>query len=517
VVTPKDFDLPDKFPSFRASQLELSAKIATSIKYAYLLDAPTGVGKSLIAATAQRIYGKHVTYICTTKQLQDQILRDFPYAKTVKGRNNYPCLKNEKAFPMISADECTNSKQMPCPFIERCPYLVAKNEALHAPLAVLNTAFFLAEANYVGQFSDQEFLVLDECDTIEDQLMSFIEVKITQKQLDRYELPAPKYKTKFESWIEWAKVAVSTLEPRYAQLEQAAGSDEWGGIDYRTLKELKGVGRLLSKLKYFVHEVDNTWVWYPGEVEWSFKPVWVAKYASGVLWDYTKKVLGMSATILDPHQICTNTGLTTKAGRSYAYTQMVSPFPVENRPVYFEPCGHIIRKEMQTALPRLAKAVEHIISEKHPNEKILIHTHSYEIRDYLLNNIKTSRFVTHRTQDRADVLESFKRSTSPLVLVSPSMDRGVDLPGDECRAVVIAKVPYPYLGDPQVNKRVHASVDGNRWYAHRTISTIIQMAGRGVRSATDFASTYILDGKFEDLYNEYRALFPKWFKDSIIS
>lgn len=516
MVTPKDFDLPEKFNEFRGNQLQLASQIATSSKYAYLLDAPTGVGKSLIAATAQRIYGKHVTYVCTTKQLQDQIIHDFPYAKTVKGRSNYPCLKNEKLFPTVSAEECTHSQQMPCPYLERCPYLKAKNEALKAPLAVLNTAFFLSEANYVGQFDEQDFLVLDECDTVEDQLMSFIEVKITQKQIERYELPMPKYKTKFEAWIEWAKVAIGILEPRCEELAAAVGSDDWGGIDYHALKEYKGVSRLLAKLRYFSKEVDNTWVWYPGDFEWVFKPVWVAKYASNVLWDHTKKVLGMSATILDPRQIALNTGLTIKTGRLYEYTQMDSPFPVENRPVYYEPCARVINKELQSALPRLAQSISRII-DKHADEKMLIHTHSYQIRDYILKTIQSKRFITHATRDRSDVLETFKRSERPLVLVSPSMDRGVDLPKDECRAVIIAKMPYPYLGDPQVNKRVHASVDGNRWYAHRTISTVVQMAGRGVRSADDYAATYILDAQFDKLYNEFRQLFPKWFRDSIIS
>jgi Rad3-related DNA helicase len=133
-----------------------------------------------------------------------------------------------------------------------------------------------------------------------------------------------------------------------------------------------------------------------------------------------------------------------------------------------------------------------------------------------MEHLPGDRLLTHTNFNRAEMLDVFKKSQRPLVLVSPSMDRGVDLPGDECRAIIIAKVPYPDLGDPQVNKRVYASTDGNRWYAHKAVSKIIQMAGRGVRSETDYASTYILDEQFDRLYTQYKGMFPPWFKEAIV-
>jgi len=96
------------------------------------------------------------------------------------------------------------------------------------------------------------------------------------------------------------------------------------------------------------------------------------------------------------------------------------------------------------------------------------------------------------------------------------MDRGVDLPEEQCRVVIIAKMPYPDLGDPQTNKRVHASVDGSNWYAHKTISSVIQMSGRAVRSESDYAETHILDRQFGKLYSEHRMMFPAWFREAVI-
>ncbi|MDD5704186.1 MAG: helicase C-terminal domain-containing protein, partial [Dehalococcoidales bacterium] len=127
-----------------------------------------------------------------------------------------------------------------------------------------------------------------------------------------------------------------------------------------------------------------------------------------------------------------------------------------------------------------------------------------------------TRIITHNSFDRVQALERFKISKLPKVLLSPSMDRGVDLPGDQCRVVIIAKIPFGDLGDPQITKRVHASKDGNNWYIHKTIGKIIQMAGRGVRSKDDHADTYILDEQFNRVYTENRRMFPKWFRESIV-
>jgi len=50
--------------------------------------------------------------ITRTKQLQEQILAEFPQAKTMKGRNNYPCLKHEKEFPEYTAEDCTHANSI---------------------------------------------------------------------------------------------------------------------------------------------------------------------------------------------------------------------------------------------------------------------------------------------------------------------------------------------------------------------------------------------------------------------
>ena len=72
-------------------------EIATAFNSGYkyiILEAPTGFGKSPIAITFALSFGSSL--ICdSTKDLQTQYSRDFPYLGVAKGKNNYPCLVKE--------------------------------------------------------------------------------------------------------------------------------------------------------------------------------------------------------------------------------------------------------------------------------------------------------------------------------------------------------------------------------------------------------------------------------------
>lgn len=511
MITPSDLGLPSKFTEFRPNQLDIAMKAAASTKYAYLLDAATGTGKSLVAGTVQKLLGTRIVYTCTTKQLQDQILVDFPYARLLKGRNAYPCVRHRRMYPEVTAEDCSNTEARPCNHVNECIYLLEKEAALAAPLAVLNLSYFLHEANHVGQFSGAGFLVIDEFDSVEDQLMSFVEVSITQKQLDEIGLDEPKLVTKYESWLEWSRAALKIMRPRLESV-RAELEHSWSTVNFPLIKAEKRLSRLVDKLEFMSREVDSTWVWMKGTDRWAFKPIWVSKYANHNLWRHANRVLGMSATILNPIQMCINVGL------KYAditYRAMPSPFPKENRPVLYQPCASVTAKTMDTALPALKKRIQQIIDD-HPDDKILCHCVTYKIRDYLMKSMNSGRLMTHDTFNRSEMLAVFKKSKYPKVMISPSMDRGVDLPHDECRIVIIAKCPFPDLGDPQTNKRLYASKDGRRWYAHKTVSKIIQMSGRGVRSSTDYATTYILDEQFKRIYDDNKDMFPTWYRDAVV-
>ena len=74
------------------------------------------------------------------------------------------------------------------------------------------------------------------------------------------------------------------------------------------------------------------------------------------------------------------------------------------------------------------------------------------------------------------------------ILVGPTLNEGIDLPGDECRFIIIMKVPYPSLGDRYVKEKIKYFP---LWYNSTTSNTIIQGIGRGNRFKDDYCTTYI--------------------------
>jgi len=72
---------------------EIYSGFASDYRY-IILEAPTGFGKSAVCIAVALTLGS--SFICTsTKDLQTQYSRDFPYLKVAKGMNNFPCLVKE--------------------------------------------------------------------------------------------------------------------------------------------------------------------------------------------------------------------------------------------------------------------------------------------------------------------------------------------------------------------------------------------------------------------------------------
>lgn len=551
VVGPKDVELQG-FPTYRPAQwraiVEAVELFRTGTKVVFL-SAPTGAGKTLISESVRRILGVRGIYTCTTKVLQDQVMRDFGYfAKLLKGRANYPTL-DDPTNPDLTAADCTREKaSLPacgscpgsfwdsgsgsttyhcdwCHPAHKCPYEQAKWAAVRAPLAVLNTAYLLAETNRSrGLFSKWPFVIIDEADKLEEELMRYVEVGVSPRMRKRLNIGLPSKKTVEEEWVSWARGAVRA-------------TDTWLNSRTRPLlpdvkqrREEKSVIRLRENLLYVLEEEEDNegnrfdrlsdgWVYtgYENKKEdWAtvtFKPVMVRDYARDTLWNHGDRFLLMSATFVSAQQMAYDLGLEDD---EWDVVEVPSSFPPERRPVIPKTVAPVTNKTKDKAYPLLAESLRQII-DRHRGERILVHTVSYELTNYLYEKVYQPRVFRYTSsKDRDQALESYLKRKDG-VLLAPSFDRGVDLHQDDCRVIVIAKVPFPYLGDKQVNKRAYATGrTGRIWYAVSTIRTIIQMTGRGMRSADDSCTTYILDEKFMDLYQQNRRLFPGWWSEAIV-
>ena len=216
-----------QFPeNFTPSKLQVDVinridKAFTSGKKFVICCAPTGSGKSFIAKTLAntsnspsdvftqliRSYDAYKmdfdgnysyeqecktepafgTFTLTiTKSLQDQYQELFDNTDTLKGKTNYTCdIDNNYDVELAP---CTFSPALrdSCWTENRCPYYIARNEALLSKFAVLNYKMFLSLPSHIKK---KNFLICDEASELEDELVRQFSAEINYEKLAHYKIP----------------------------------------------------------------------------------------------------------------------------------------------------------------------------------------------------------------------------------------------------------------------------------------------------------------------------------------
>ncbi len=506
------------FPAYREGQREtldaVRAAFADGARFV-VLEAPTGSGKSAIGVALAR-EARDAYLLTAQKLLQDQYLRDFHDLALMKGRANYDCLVQP-----------THAAAAPClagrtfPECDACPYFRAKDVAMAADRTVMNYAYHLAETNHAGGFGPRELLVLDEAHGVETALMRFVEVRLSDEDLTRHGVHGrlPQGDDRFEL-IEGVLDLVPALHARGRTLQNELETTPPHGARaadlYRTKRWLDQLQARLATLAGSVDEGDTEWVAETGRDPAgrtvALRPVEVAGLAEPLLFRFGERVLLMSATILDAETYLRALGIDEADA---AVVRAESTFPAERRPIQLRPVARLTRHYLTNDLPKLVGEVERLM-RRHDDEKGVVHAHTYRIaraiRDGLPLDLR-GRLRTHASAtDRDATLTEHLNDPGPTVLLTPSMTEGIDLAGDAARWQAICKVPYPYLGDPQVAARQAIDPD---WYAWRTCLTVVQAYGRSVRGPDDRAVTYLLDAAFPALLRRQRARLPDWFLDAV--
>jgi Rad3-related DNA helicase len=150
--------------------------------------------------------------------------------------------------------------------------------------------------------------------------------------------------------------------------------------------------------------------------------------------------------------------------------------------------------------------------DEHKGEKGIIHTHTFKTANFIKKHIRSRRLILHNSENREEMVQKHLSSDKDTILLSPSLAEGIDLRDDLSRWQVICKVPYPYLGDKLVRKRMNRR---KQWYPYQTAKTLIQATGRSVRSDTDRATTYILDENWGLFFRKNGCMFPTSFKKAL--
>lgn len=499
----------------------------------------TGIGKSAIAITMARwlcanenlLHSLEINefenpqaYVLTSQKiLQDQYMRDFTHynTKDLRSSSNFACswLPNQtcaetnrirRAFEDF--DDITNI--ISCSSTSCC-YNVAKQQFKDAVVGVTNYSYLLSEHAYAGGLGRRELLVLDEAHNIENEIRKWATVTINNDYVQKtLRLKMPKCDDKaLEQWIEsvYRPSVKKSLLTTLSTLKNAIIKK-----NHRMIKVLSGQYESLDK---HICQI-NRYVQMKAQMEHlilreknsiQLKPLTIGDHAKSLLYCLGNKKLLMTATVLDKDTFMRSVGISKN--ERCEFISIPSPFPKENRPIFFVPAGDMSKKNIETTKPTMFTIIDELLKQ-HANEKGIIHCHTYQIARELYDALNTKhpgRLLIHESSNRDAILNQHLNSPDePTVLLSPSMTEGVDLKDDNSRFQIICKIPYPYIGDPVVAAMLKKD---QQWYSWTTAKVLVQSIGRSIRSEDDKAITYILDSGWKYFYNKNQHIFPKDFKD----
>ncbi len=224
-------------------------------------------------------------------------------------------------------------------------------------------------------------------------------------------------------------------------------------------------------------------------------------------------ILMMSATILSPNIYANALGI---PNGDYKYVKLENKFPVANRPIMFKPSGSMSFKNKHDTIPKMRADVEKICNE-HIDDRGIIHTHNFEIADFLSKNCEKSvskRFFFQNDFPNKQTMLAAHAESKNGIIIAPAMHEGLDLKDDLSRFQIITKVPYPSTANnPQLARRMEIS---NEYYMYLTALKLVQSYGRSIRSEKDHAKTYMLDADFKSFCARSKAVLPSWFLEAII-
>ena len=513
----------------------------------FFLNLPVGSGKSHIAVLAADYFlnktGENVDVITAGKILQAQYCQNYDEIKSLKGKENYECA--QYSCNCHSGKEFNKLNKTTCEF---CPYEEAKMDYIDAEVSLTNFHLYLINTIYETQTAkmrNAKMLIVDEAHQLDQVMSDFISIKVTETVIKKYNfanefniLGELKQVNDIDSYIEFLKMLLqeihntindadkymsagredsSSSAKRDKRVNKLNSAMDQTSTDVKLMQTLADLKIFFKKVDIFLKEYEenpDNWVLESVEnfktkhTELSLEPIWADKYLQKYVWSKYDMVILMSGTILDKQLFARINGIDVNQA---VYYSIPSPFHLDNRKIFYMPVGKMSFKEKEETFKKYIPILNKLLDKYH-DKKGLIHTNSFAISQWIERDLDNPRLVYHTSENKEEVLRMHFESKLPVCLVSPSVSTGVSFDDDAARWQVIAKIPYPSLASIKTKKRLQQLPE---WYSYMTVSTIIQMSGRIIRSKVDFGDTIIIDESFSDVMRSSSRFFPLWFSESI--
>ena len=147
----------------------------------FLLNLPTGVGKSYLALMISQWYKTNVNrmarvdIITNSKILQDQYSDTFGSINDLKGKENYEC--ESYSCSCAQGAEFNRLNKTTC---EECPHASAREGFISGGVSLTNFYLYILYALYnpkLMESRDARVLIVDECHDFDDVMSNFISIK----------------------------------------------------------------------------------------------------------------------------------------------------------------------------------------------------------------------------------------------------------------------------------------------------------------------------------------------------
>lgn len=499
---------PEKFPGWRPGQDEAIERAIAAPNRIIVECMPTGSGKSLSGAAVHRLKGARTVFLTRRKGLQSQMLRDFADIGMVdiRGQSSYQCAYS----PTVSVDLGPCHAGMFCHYRDHgCTYYdglkVARDPGTSS--IVTNYSFWFTQAKRGQGLGKVDLLVCDEAHGILEELSNFLSIEIQRFEVERLGLTFPShYQSNIDSWKAWCReIGVPKAE---AALEDMSEMHKGGMAGPGQVREKRRLEYLIEKMKGLT-EAQGPWVCdvsvRGGEVKAS--PIWPGPYVEKYLFQRVPKILMMSATIRPKHL-----HLLGLSDDHFTYNEVASTFPVENRQVWCPDAPRLNHKIGTGELALWLDQIDNILA-KRLDRRIIIHTGSYERRNYIMTNSRFRGYMMGHDRDNLDdQISKFKSMPPPTIFVSQSITEGFDFSYDECRCQIIAKIPYADSRDQLVKAR---QAEDKEYPDFMAMQTLVQEAGRNVRAEDDWGETIIVDGNTKWFMRRNAKFAPNHFNQAV--
>lgn len=533
-----------------------------------ILDAPTGVGKSVIAYTVHKVIEEilrecdmsssserwRTTISTATKNLQHQYMKDFPEASVLMGKKNYECPMGATNYRTVSCSNKLRSKM--CRGRMDCPYLSTRHHWCNvSPLRITNSALAIKICPMLCMQPENftPFMVLDECHKMPTTIKDQLEVKFEISTIERYKkMKLPGASDIYDQIIRLLEISKSFTVGEIINFSEEfiQCCDTLAELIEKTTKLLDEKLKLMEDLperNYYIEDVisgcllwldefsnivnlcsevsDAAMLVYDIELQhfdekgnnhWSFtlKPIFARDVVHYGVYRKNSFFLHMSATICGADKYAYDMGL--EFGE-YKTILVDNPIPQENRVVNYIPVGKMSKRDMAGTMPAMVEAIADIIRD-HDGQNGIVHVSSYQLAEDLIKrmppDINGSCILGKNKLDVMQKLRWCVNNGSRVIVFSPSMKEGVDLKGKLGEFGIIAKVPFGNLGDPLIK---YMNDKDKGWYIREVVLDMVQSTGRVVRGVNDFGVNYILDESFGRVLVQGSDYFPDWWKESVTS